>query len=581
MRACTATGLRSPPPDAGILRRVRRRAALALGLVAVAALPATASAAVTMTDFKVEPASTQGGGHPDVTITQTFDYGSSTTDSVKDAFVRLQPGLLGNPQSAAMCTQQQFEADDCPSDSVVGSVEVTAKAYILVLPLTLTNSGVVYNLRPTGDEPARVGIVVEAAGGLSKIFLQAPVFIRPGADGYGLESTFADQPRDSGGIPIQILKVALTFNGQAAKGTFMRMPTSCAEGTSLSRANSWEEPTAFSEKTFATTPTGCDSLGFAPKASGFMGSPSATKKDAIPPVGTTLTFDPEEAALKRAEVTLPNVLAPSIAVLLRVCSRADSDASNCPDSSRVGTAIIDSPLQPQPVRGPVYIAYNSDNQLPGLVVILPPPVGVRLDGLVDLSIAGSRNTFASNPDLPVRSFTLNIDGDRPDGLLRLAKDLCADDTDRTMTVHLVAHNGKESTFEQELATPGCDPTAKVTIRRKGRRATLVARLRAARVGPGITQFALTLPKTLSRGKSRPVVFADGARMRPATSKRRASMPFPHEVRTATLVWRGLKTGRRLRKTAVISLRMTDGRPHVTTLKQKVRVRGKAPRKKRR
>jgi len=550
-------------------------------VAAAAALPVTASAAVTMTDFKVEPASKQGGGHPNVTITQTFDYGSSTTDSVKDAFVRLQPGLLGNPQNAGFCTQQQFQADDCPADSIVGSVEVTAKAYILVVPLTLTNSGVVYNLRPTGDEPARVGIIVEAAGGLSKIFLQAPVYIRPGADGYGLESTFANQPRDSGGIPIQILRVALTFNGQASKGTFMRMPTSCAEGTSLSRANSWDAPTAFSEKTFAMTPTGCDTLGFAPKASGYMGAPGATKRDSVVPVGSTLFFDPEEAALKRAEVTLPSALNANPAVLLRACSRADSDASTCPDSSRVGTAIIDSPLQATPVRGPVYFAYNSDNPLPGLVVILPPPVGVRLDGLVDLTPAGSRNTFASNPDLPVRSFTLQIDGDTPNGLLKLGRDLCANDTDRTMEVHLVAHNGKEASFSQELATPGCDPTAKVSIRRKGRRATLVARMRAARVGPGITQFALRLPKTLARGKARPVVFADGARMKPHTRKRLASMPFPREVRTATLVWRGLKTGRRLKKTAVIRLRMTDGRPHVTSLKQKVRVRGKAPRKKRR
>ena len=82
------------------------------------------------------------------------------------------------------------------------------------------------------------------------------MYIRPGPDGYGLESTFADQPSDSGGMPIQITKVALTFNGQASKGQFMRMPTSCAEGTSLSRANSWEAQSAFSEKTFAMTPTG-------------------------------------------------------------------------------------------------------------------------------------------------------------------------------------------------------------------------------------------------------------------------------------------------------------------------------------
>ena len=101
-------------------------------------------------------------------------------------------------------------------------------------------------------------------------------------------------------------------------------------------------------------------------------------------------------------------------------------------------------------------------------------------------------------------------------------------------------------------------------------------MRAARVGPGITQFALRLPKTLARGKARPVVFADGGRMRPHTGRRLATMPFPREVRSATLVWRGLKTSRRLKKTAVVRLRMTDGRPHVTSVKQKVRVRGKAP-----
>ena len=560
---------------------MRRRACLVLALAATAAVaPSTASADATLTDFKVEPANTQGGGHPNVTITQTFSY-SNTTDSVKDGFVRLQPGLLGNPQSAAFCTQEQFKSDSCPADSVVGSVEVTAIARIVVVPMTLTNSGVVYNLRPEGDEPARVGIVVEAAGGLSKIFLQAPVYVRPGADGYGLESTFADQPRDAGGIPIQITKIALTFNGQASKGPFMRMPTSCAQGTSLSRANSWEAPEVFSEKTWMMTPTGCDALPFTATAEGSMGAPGATKVQDSPPVSTTLKFDPEAAALKRAEVILPLALGPNLAGAQRACPRPQADASNCPESSRVGTAIIDSPLQPAPVRGPVYIAFNTDNPtgLPGLMVILPAPVGVRLDGVVEAGTFGTKNTFASNPDLPVRSFTLEFEGGRPDSALTLNQDLCADATDRTMEVHLVAHNGKELSFEQELTTPGCDPRASFSLRRKGRRATLVARLRATRVGPGITQFGLRLPKTLSRGKARPFVLAEGSRGRPVTGKRLARMSFAKEVRSATIVWRGLRTGRRLRKTAVLKVTMKDTRDATTTVKKRVRVRGKAPRPK--
>jgi hypothetical protein len=294
-------------------------------------------------------------------------------------------------------------------------------------------------------------------------------------------------------------------------------------------------------------------------------------------VSTTLIFDPEEAALKSAQVTLPSIIGPNVAGLSRACPRAQADASACPASSRVGTARIDSPLQPAPVEGPVYLAFNSDSPLPGLLVLLPPPVGVRLDGLVDVGPSGVTNTFASNPDLPVRSFSLSLDGG-PDAALKLFSNLCADGIDRTMEARLVGYNGKEAVLSQELATPGCDPTARFTIRRKGRRATLVARMRAARVGPGITQFVLRLPKTLSRGKARPLVFADGGRMRPHTGRRLASMPFPREVRTATLVWRGLKTGRHLKKTAVVRLRMTDSRPHATSVKKKVRVRGKAPRK---
>jgi hypothetical protein len=538
-------------------------------------LPAQASADVTMTDFKVEPASKQGGGHPDVTITQTFSY-SNGSDSVKDAFLRLQPGLLGNPQNAAFCTQQQFTADGCPADSLVGSVVVDAK--VLLLPIT--NNGKVYNLRPTGDEPARLGIVVEAGGGLSKIFLQAPVYVRPGADGYGLESTFADQPRDANGLALQITKIAVTLNGKASKGPFMRMPTSCAEGTSVSRANSWEAPATFSQREFKMTPTGCDSLPFTPTAEGSMGAPGVTKAHQFPPVSTTLKFDPEQAALKRAEVILPLSLGPNLPGAQRACPRAQADASNCPESSRVGTAIIDSPLQATPVRGPVYVAFNTANALPGLIVLLPAPVSVRLDGLVEPIIEGTRNTFASNPDLPVRSFTLAFDGGRPDAALVLTQDLCAEGTDLTMSVKLVAHNGKQSAFEQELATPGCDPQAKVSVRRRGKLATLVARVTAARGGPGVTGITLRLPKALRRGKPDATVLANGRRLQPLrTGKRRVTLPFAGDgVRSAKVVWRGLRTSRKLKRITLIRLSLKDSRNHTTTLNKHVRVRGKRPKR---
>jgi len=552
------------------------------------ALPGAALAAATLDQFTVTPASTQAGSHPDVTIFQHATL-SSTDDDVRDTFVRLAPGLLGNPQNAAVCTSATLRSDaGCPAAAKVGTVQATATIHLVPPLVSLADQvidGTVYNLKPTGAEPARLGLKLEPRvlpaplPGLPAVYLESPVYLRPGADGIGLESVFADQPREQSGLNVQITSVRLTFLGKASKGSFMRMPTSCGPLTSVGRVNSYEMPT-FSEKTSVFTPTGCDSLGFSPTAEGALGSPSTTRKGSLPPLTTTLKFDPEEAALKTAEVTLPPSVGPNLKVLPRACQRADADANTCPDSSRVGTAIIDSPLQAQPVRGPVYIAFNLDNPLgfPGLIVILPPPVGVRLDGLVEPGTFGTRNTFASNPDLPVRSFALEFDGGRPDAALTLNQDLCAPGTDKTMEVHLVAHNGKELSFSQELATPACDPTAKFTIRRKRNRATLVARLRAGEGAPGLEQFTLRLPKTLSRGKVRPLVLSGGQRMRPFSRQRLASMPFPGEARTATLVWRGLRTGRRLRRTAEVRLAMTDTKGKTTSVKRRVRVRGKAPKR---
>ena len=158
----------------------------------------------------------------------------------------------------------------------------------------------------------------------------------------------------------------------------------------------------------------------------------------------------------------------------------------------------------------------------------------------------------------------------------LTQDLCAEGTDRTMSVKLIAHNGKQAQFEQELATPGCDPRAKVSIRRNGFRASLVARLRAAPRGPGITSFGLRLPKTLRRGKARPFVLVDGARMRPLTRSDWRRCHSPREVRSATVVWRGLRASRRLRRTTRVRLTLTDGRNATTKLNPRVRVRGKRP-----
>jgi hypothetical protein len=542
---------------------------LALAFLVLLVVPAPALADVTLTEFKVEPSSLQAGGHPTVKITQGFSY-TSTTDDAQDTFVRLAPGLLGNPQNAALCGGQQMRSSaGCPPAAKVGSVVVTARLIdpILHLPLTaLTVPGTVYNLRPTGGEPARLGLALQALGGLQKSYLEAPVRLRPGPDGIGLETLFEKQPRDAG-LDIQIERVELTFDAQASKGSFMRMPTSCATGGSLARVNSYEAPAAFSERTFPLTPTGCDALEFAPTATGSLGAPDQLLKGDFPPLSTTLRFDPEQAALNRAEVTLPTSVAPNEAVLIRACLRAQANVTACPESSRMGTAIIDSPLQAEPVRGPVYLAYNTPAPLPGLMVVLPPPVDLRIDAVVELGTFGVRNIFPTNPDLPLRSFTLEFPGG-PNGILRLKEDLCAPKTPTAIGVKLTSHSGRVRQFRQELATPGCDPRARIRLTKKGRVYTLAAVLQAARRGPDIRSAKLGLPKSLKRGRRAPRMHVDGRRLRLKNPRRAIRPKLGDGARRVKIVWKGLRARRKLKRTVVVPVTMVDERGKRFTRKVK-------------
>ena len=141
---------------------------------------------------------------------------------------------------------------------------------------------------------------------------------------------------------------------------------------------------------------------------------------------------------------------------------------------------------------------------------------------------------------------------------------------------MIGGSRKESTFEQELATPGCDPRASVSVKRRGKIAKLVANVSAARGGPGVTGITVRLPKTLRRGKRGAVVITGGHKFQPLrTGKRRVTFPFAGDgVRKAKVVWRGLRASRKLRRMTLIGVSLKDARDHTATFKKHVRVRGK-------
>jgi hypothetical protein len=131
------------------------------------------------------------------------------------------------------------------------------------------------------------------------------------------------------------------------------------------------------------------------------------------------------------------------------------------------------------------------------------------------------------PDLPVGSFTLNLDGGDK-GVLESKFDLCRSGTrHRTLTagVDFSAHSGAKIASKPRISVPGCGPVARGSLRRAaGRRTRLTVTAESHPDAANIRSLSITLPKgmKLIRKKARrSVVSSDTAKfvVRPKSSRK--------------------------------------------------------------
>jgi len=96
----------------------------------------------------------------------------------------------------------------------------------------------------------------------------------------------------------------------------------------------------------------------------------------------------------------------------------NNDPVACPDSSKIGTLEIVSPLLPDPLFGEVYAAPQHDNPFPGSLTAIymvaqdyERGLSIKLPGKVDLDPATGQiaTTFLDNPQLPFDTFRLRFE----------------------------------------------------------------------------------------------------------------------------------------------------------------------------
>ncbi len=450
----------------GSLRR--RGALLALAAAGLVALIGPSSAhALGFSSFTAQPASTQAGANTNFNISMTF---SSASDDVKDLTIGLPPGLIGNPQSAAICTGAQLSSDTCPPDSDVG--DVVTNASVLSLPLPIDIPGDLYNITPRAGEPARFGIVLRPVGGiLPKVIIESGAELRQ--SDFGLNTVIEEIPNTSGipplEIPIDINSMTVSLAGTAGTPPqgFIRNPTSCVPKAATVTATSYADPdTPVNATAPSFTPTGCNSVPFTPEFSAVIGAPGLTASGTKPPLTTVISQTIEEAGLKRARVILPSNIGSDPNLLTVTCPEVDFQAGTCPPGTIVGSAVAESPLLDDPLLGPVAVVEGSP--VPKLGLDLMGPLAMKLTGTFVLG-AGTGVEFNGLPDIPISNFALTF---AQNGLVVNPTDLC-DGAARLFNTEFESHSGVSQTGSKAAALVGCtgggDKKGKATKCKKGKR----------------------------------------------------------------------------------------------------------------
>jgi hypothetical protein len=403
---------------------------------------------------------TLAGSHP---ATATTDFFTTTlldpeahrfsTEDLKDAVVRLPPGLIDSPQAAPTCTQEELLGQDglpqCPAESQVGTVVLHTNGS--VGPYEDGPAWGVYNMEAGPGTPALFAFNV--FGNTGQLYAK----LRTGGD-YGVSLIEKNAPQVT---TLQFEGAKFTFWGIPADPShdaerycpglespgcpsvdavhpkpFLTLPTSCPGPvlTSL-ELTSWQGGSAaasFLSHDNGGTPigaTGCNALDFSPTlearpTTNVADAPSGLDVDLHLPQNEDVDGT-AEAHLKDATITLPEgfVVNPAGANGLEACSQAqvglhDEGPANCPDDAKLGTVQVETPLLDHPLPGAVYIATPYGNPFGSLLAIYvaidDPESGtvVKLAGEVTADPQTGRlsASFEENPQLPFEDFSLHFFG---------------------------------------------------------------------------------------------------------------------------------------------------------------------------
>jgi hypothetical protein len=391
----------------------------------------------------------EAGAHPDFTTLIQFpkigpESEEMSDGSVRDIDVRLPPGLIGDPSATPKCAQALLTRvntallPECPTNSQVG--------YTLVH--TISNGtesdrleAGVYNMEP----PQGVAAQFAFNAGSVLVFIDARL---ANNGGYHLEARISNVSQALSvvgdeltlwGVPAEHAHDAQRFNNEVEPPQlgvvstsphlpFLSNPTSCP-GTPAAfhlTADSWEQPGLTHEAEISSDQDGnpfiidrCDGVPF---EASIKAQPTSHEADSPTGLDVTLTVPQNHAPggvatadLKDVTVSLPAGLTVNPASVngLGSCGPDEINldgeaAASCPESSKLGTVEIETPLLEKPLDGSIYLAKQGQNKFGSLLAVYiavdDPATGTVLKLPGKIAADGSNGrvvaSFEENPQIP-------------------------------------------------------------------------------------------------------------------------------------------------------------------------------------
>jgi hypothetical protein len=382
----------------------------------------------------------QAGAHTSYTFTLTRTDGQQYLAQVKTT---LPAGLVGEIPSVPLCGEPQANAGACGVQSQIGAATVTAGAG----PQPYAFSGPVFLTGPYNGAPYGLSIAVPAVAGSFDFGL---VVTRVGltVDPYTARVTATSSvPTIVRGVPLRSKSVSVAVN----RPNFLLNPTSCAALATETTLTS-----TFGALQGLASPfqvANCGALAFKPS---FTAATDAhTSKAGGASLRVTVTQGAGQANIRSVFTTLPLQLPARLTTLQKACGEATFAANPyaCPSGSKVGEASVTTPVLPGLLKGPAYLVSHGGAAFPDLDLILEGDgVRVILVGNTNIHNGITSSTFAALPDVPVRSFELNLPTG-PNSALAANGSLCAHPL--VMGTTIVAQSGARIQQNTRISVAGC------------------------------------------------------------------------------------------------------------------------------